>query len=190
MNKSIVVPIVIAVVVTAVVVGGLAFLLRPTPEALDPSEDEMRSRVVELEEDVQALQGENQELREQVLALEEELESLEEEIGEGEDLVEGEVRRKPKPGWQEYFPEAETTTLLGESIVEVRQLLGEPAFKIRSIAVNPAANREIWIFTPFEEDPTGLYLFFKGNQLWRSRMDEFMGLYGSELLQDEDFWLN
>jgi len=43
---------------------------------------------------------------------------------------------------------------------------------------------------PGEEDPTGLYIYFKGDRVFRSRLDEFNGLFNSGLLDDEDFWLN
>ncbi len=99
------------------------------------------------------------------------------------------IRREPKPGWDEYFENGEST-LEGEPIEDVRQIMGEPPFKIRSTATNPDQNREIWIFIPYEGDPSGLYLYFKSNHLWSSRLDEFNGLYGSGLLQEEEFWVN
>ncbi len=94
----------------------------------------------------------------------------------------------PKDGWEQYFPEGAETTLMGESTARVRELLGEPPFLIRSIAVNPESSREIWIFSPFDQDPTGLYLFFKGGKLDSTESNEFNGLQGADLLNRPGFW--
>ncbi|EEG78630.1 hypothetical protein [Dethiobacter alkaliphilus] len=98
------------------------------------------------------------------------------------------INRKPKKGWEEYFSIGRETKLKGESVWTVRRILGNPPYKIRSTAVFPAANREIWVFTPYDNDSTGLYLYFKGNQLDSFRLDTFTGFYGSDLLDDHGFW--
>lgn len=139
-----------------------------------------QARVRELEQEAVTLRSEKGTLQDRVTVLEAELDALR--LGE-------EIRKVPKEGWQQYFPSAEETTLTGESTVRVRELLGEPPVLIRSIAVDPEFSREIWIFSPFEEDPTGLYLFFKGGQLDSSILTEFNGLYMSDLLDLEQFWI-
>lgn len=170
-------PLVIGItaLITALVVGGLVFLLTGSGEAVDTGE------VARLEEQVSALEQENTALKEEKTALKEEKEAL---------LEAREIQRQPKEGWEQYFPDAETTTLQGESIDDVRQLLGEPPYLARSTAANPQNNREVWVYTPFENDPTGLYLLFKGNQLDSSRQDEFPGLRQAYFWEDEDFWQN
>jgi regulator of replication initiation timing len=157
------------------VVGGLVFLLTRGGEAID------NGQVAELEEQVAALQQENTALQDENATLKEENEALREAR---------EIQRQPKDGWEQYFPDADTTTLQGESIDDVRQLLGEPPYLARSTAANPQNNREVWVYTPFEDDPTGLYLFFKGNRLDSSRQDEFPGLRQAYFWEDEDFWQN
>lgn len=183
-GKSVVVPVVIAVLATAMIVGAGFMLFGRADTGPNGNGDGLQGRVTELEEENTALRSENEELQSAVAALEAEVEELRAQPSPG--VV---INRQPREGWEEYFPTAETTTLDGESTDRVRELLGEPPFLIRSIAVNPAFNREIWIFAPFEQDPTGLYLFFKGGELDRSRLDEFNGLYGSGLLDEEQFWL-
>lgn len=170
-------PLVIAItaLITALVAGGLVYWLTGNREAVGNGEK------AELEEQVAALQQENAALQEENSTLKEENEALTESR---------EIHRQPKAGWEQYFPDAETTTLEGKSTEEVRQLLGEPPFLVRSTAVNPQNNREVWIYTPFDQDPTGLYLFFKGGQLASSRLDEFPGLQQSFIWEDEDFWQN
>ena len=145
---------------------------------------ELESRISELESENAALQTENDELTNTVTTLEAQIAAL-----ENGDTPQLQINRKPHDGWEDYFPDAETTTLEGQSTAELRTLLGEPPFLIRSIAVQEEASREIWVFVPFDQDPTGLYLYFKGGELDSSRLDEFNGLYGSGLLDSEAFWL-
>jgi len=94
---------------------------------------------------------------------------------------------KPKPGWEEYFKNS-STMLINKSITEIRKILGEPPVLVRSIAVNPENNKEIWIYYPYEYEPSGLYIYFKGNKVVKVRLDEFNGLVGSDIWQDYDFW--
>jgi hypothetical protein len=166
-NKTLLI-VAIAVLVTALVV----FM----------AVDSLRAQKIEgLERQLETLENENAELNEQIAVLQEQTKNK---PGEGK-----EISRAPRPGWEAYFPNAETTTLLNEPVDKVRSLLGEPPVLLRSIAANPAFNREIWIYMPGEEDPTGLYIYFKGDRVFGSRLDEFNGLYNSGLLDDEDFWL-
>ncbi len=98
------------------------------------------------------------------------------------------ISQKPKSGWEEYFPSYDETTLEGKTTEEIRELLGEPPVLVRDIGYKPAATWQIWVYRPFDEDPTGLYLYFKGGELVRSRLDEFSGV--PSLLGDIDFWYN
>jgi outer membrane murein-binding lipoprotein Lpp len=143
--------------------------------------NDVQGRVTELETENEALRTENEALEQRVATLEEEISELQDQ--------DTEISRKPNEGWEQFFPDAQTTTLTGESTEAVRALLGNPPVLIRQTAVVPEASREIWVYMPLDEDPTGLYLFFKGNQLDSSRQDEFNGLYGSGLLDLEEFWL-
>lgn len=183
-RHSWVTPVVITAAITALLASGITYLLtRPTQKNAQIAN--LQTRVEALENEKETLATENEELENQVAELEEEIAQLRD-----QGQAPPEINRQPKPGWEAYFPTPETTTLTGESVTRVRELLGEPPVLIRSIAVNPQFNREIWVFTPFDQDPTGLYLFFKGGQLVSSRLDEFNGLYGSGLLDNEDFWRN
>lgn len=145
---------------------------------------ELQTRISQLEAENEALRLENEELKNTVASLEEQLGAV-----PNGGTYELEINRYPHPGWEQYFPDFETTTLEGYSTAEIRELLGEPPYLIRSIAVVEEASREIWIFMAYEEDPTGLYLFFKGDELHSSVLDEFNGLYNSGLLEGESFWL-
>ena len=192
-NKALI--IAVSVLITALVVGAAVYFAR------DQRITGLQQQVEMLERTNAELQNDNTELKEEIATLQEQIANETEEEGDnGEDGENGEngadgvpgivISRIPKPGWEAYFPDFETTTLLDEPVDEVRNLLGEPPFLIRSIAVNPQANREIWIYMVAEKDPTGLYLFFKANRLVNSRLDEFNGLPNSGLLDYPDFWFN
>lgn len=136
-------------------------------------------------QELEALRNENQQLKAQVASLEEERDSLQQQL-QGQ----GEVSMQPNPGWEEYFSHGEDSPLVGESVAEIREILGNPPMLIRSISTdNPDYNREIWVFMVQKEDSTSLYLWFKGDELWDWRLDDFLGLYGSDLLQNEEFWV-
>lgn len=144
-----------------------------------PRNGDQQARITQLERENTNFRTENQQLQERVGALEAEIAKMRDPE---------QITRQPREGWEEYFPGPEETTLAGETTSRVRELLGEPPVLIRQIAASPEFNREIWVYMPFEEDPTGLYLFFKGNQLTSSRKDEFPGLYNAGLLDVEEFW--
>lgn len=89
-----------------------------------------------LEQQIETLERDNAELKEQIAALEEQIENE-----QGLDGKTGaQISRAPLSGWESYFPNAETTTLLNEPVNKVRSLLGEPPVLVRSIAVNPEFN--------------------------------------------------
>lgn len=89
--------------------------------------------------------------------------------------------QKPAEGWEEYFPEEGDSTLKGNSWLKVKTILGEPSVLIRQ------GDKEVWVFMPFDQDPTGLYLFFKEDKLLKHRLDEFNGLSNS-LIDNEENW--
>jgi hypothetical protein len=179
MKKETLYPVIISIILTALVVWGLMTMLAPKGDEA--------AKIQELEETVAALTTENDRVNAMITTAQEEIEALEAELTE---LRGQAITFKPKAGWEVYFPTAETNTITGKTVAEVEALLGNPPVRIRSTAANPQFNREIWVFVPYDEDPTGLYLFFRGNQLWRSRLDEFTGIYGSGLLENEEFWFN
>ena len=179
MKKETLYPVIISIILTAAIVWGLTSFL--SPDGGDPE------KIQELEASIAALTSENERLNEMITSADAEIEALEAELGAIRDR---QISYKPKSGWETYFPNPESNTIIGKTVDEVEELLGIPPFRIYSTAATAPFNREIWVFVPYDEDPTGLYLFFKGNQLWASRLDEFTGLYGSGLLDTEDFWQN
>ncbi len=173
--------VVITAVITALLASGITYLF-VSPAQKNTQITNMQARVESLKEEKAALAAEKEQLEIKNTELKEEITVLREQT------TVAEINRKPKAGWEAYFPTMETTTLAGRSVTDLREILGEPPVLVRSIATNPQFNREIWVFMPFDQDPTGLYLFFKAGQLIGSRLDEFPGLHGSGLLDDVNFW--
>ncbi len=87
---------------------------------------------------------------------------------------------RPNPGW-------ENVQLENKHRDELIEILGCPANLIRMAAMDPANNKELWVYHPYEQDPTGLYIYLKGDVFYYSKLDEFTGFYCYDML-DPDFW--
>lgn len=166
-----------AVLITALIIGGGVFWWQNS--AWTSEVERLNNEIVDLRQQLKESQPGDPQDEEEV----DEPDPAEEQPG---DITE--ISQKPKTGWEQYFPSYDETTLEGRSTKEVRDLLGEPPVLVRNVAANPEFTREIWVYRPFDEDPTGLYLYFKSGKLVNSRLDEFSGLEG--LLADELFWYN
>jgi hypothetical protein len=95
-----------------------------------------------------------------------------------------------RPEVMAYRPEFRTIigdnnrpTVMGKTTAEVGSILGEPRALVRQTAANPEFSREVRIYSPYDEDPTGFYIYFRGGVAVEERMDEFNGLYGSAVLE-------
>ncbi len=87
----------------------------------------------------------------------------------------------PYPGW-------ETAELHGLTREQLLDALGCPPHIIRMTSVvSEEYNRELWVYHPFDDDPTGLFIWLKGDVFHRSRLDEFNGFLCNEMM-GEDFW--
>lgn len=88
---------------------------------------------------------------------------------------------QPLAGWEDVDLEG----LTREELVEV---LGCPPHVIRMTSVvSEDFNKELWVYHPYEEDPTGLYVWLKGNVYHDSTLNEFNG-FSVHQMMDEDFW--
>lgn len=88
---------------------------------------------------------------------------------------------KPKDGW-------EGLSLDGMTRDELLEALGCPLHSMRLGAVgNPSYVRELWVYHPYDEDPTGLYIWMQGGVFHASRLDEFTGFWGFEF-DNPEFW--
>jgi hypothetical protein len=88
---------------------------------------------------------------------------------------------KPKEGWEEL-------DLAGMTRDELTEALGCPLHSMRQTALgDPAFTRELWIYLPYDEDPTGLYVWLQGGLFHASRLDEFSGFWGFEF-DNPEFW--
>jgi hypothetical protein len=88
---------------------------------------------------------------------------------------------KPNPGW-------ETISLDGLTREELTDVLGCPPHVIRMTSVVSADNnRELWVYHPYDEDPTGLYVWLKGDVFHESTLDEFNG-FDCYQMTNLEFW--
>jgi hypothetical protein len=88
---------------------------------------------------------------------------------------------KPKDGW-------EGVDLSDMTRDELLEVLGCPLHSMRLGALgNPAYVRELWVYHPYDEDPTGLYVWLQGGVFHASRLDEFTGFWGFEF-DNPEFW--
>jgi hypothetical protein len=89
--------------------------------------------------------------------------------------------RKPAAGW-------DTIDLRGLTREQLLAVLGCPPHIIRMTSlVSADHHRELWVYQPFAEDPTGWYIWLKGNTVHHSALDEFNG-FGCHRMMDADFW--
>jgi len=87
----------------------------------------------------------------------------------------------PEAGW-------ETADLEGLTREELVDVLGCPPHIIRMTSVVSADyNRELWVYLPYEDDSTGLYIWVKGDVFHYSKLDEFNGFWCHRMM-DLDFW--
>ncbi len=88
---------------------------------------------------------------------------------------------KPKAGW-------EAVDLTGLTRGQLLEALGCPPHVIRMTSVvSPEFNKELWVYHPYDEDPTGLFIWLKGNVFHHSMLNEFNG-FGCYELTNPDFW--
>ena len=88
---------------------------------------------------------------------------------------------KPNPGW-------ENINMDGLTREELIGVLGCPPHVIRMTSVIGADNnRELWVYHPYDQDPTGLYIWLKGEVFHDSTLNEFNGFACYEMTNLE-FW--
>jgi hypothetical protein len=88
-----------------------------------------------------------------------------------------------RPEFRAIIGDDNRPTVMGKTTAEVDSLLGEPIALVRQTAANPEFSREVRIYSPYDEDPTGFYIYFRGGVVVEERLDEFNGLYGSAVLE-------
>jgi hypothetical protein len=72
--------------------------------------------------------------------------------------------------------------LLGTTLDEIQEVLGDSPILVRQSVKGAPLRREIRVYFPYQEDATGLYLFFENEKVIEFRMDEFNGIIQSGIL--------
>lgn len=72
--------------------------------------------------------------------------------------------------------------LKGRSMKEIDEILGESPIIVRQSVKGAPLRREVRVYLPYQEDSTGLYLFFQNETIIEFKMDEFNGILQSGIL--------
>jgi hypothetical protein len=72
--------------------------------------------------------------------------------------------------------------ITGASLQEVQRVLGEPPVLVRQGREGAPMRREVRVYFPYEEDSTGLYLYFVNETVESFRLDTFLGLANSDVM--------
>jgi hypothetical protein len=67
-------------------------------------------------------------------------------------------------------------------IREIDKVLGAAPVVIKQSRDGAPIRREVRVYMPYDEDPTGLYIYFLNDRVQSFRMDEFNGITNSSLL--------
>jgi hypothetical protein len=67
-------------------------------------------------------------------------------------------------------------------MVEIDQVLGSSPILVRQSIQGAPIRKEIRVYLPYEEDSTGLYLYFENERVVAFKLDEFNGIIHSGLL--------
>jgi len=72
--------------------------------------------------------------------------------------------------------------LINRSMSDIDTYLGVAPIVIKQSVTGAPVRREIRVYLPYQEDLTGLYLFFQNERIVAFKMDEFNGIHNSDLL--------
>lgn len=72
--------------------------------------------------------------------------------------------------------------LLGRSMMEIDSVLGESPIMVRQSVSEAPIRKEIRVYLPYQEDTTGLYIYFENESVIQFKMDEFNGILQSGIL--------
>lgn len=86
------------------------------------------------------------------------------------------------PPYSTFLNEEGYLDLLGRSMAEIDEVLGESPIVARQSIRGAPIRKEIRVYLPYEEDSTGLYIFFENERVIEFKMDEFNGIIQSGIL--------
>ena len=75
------------------------------------------------------------------------------------------------------------TNFVGVDLSEIQRVLGDPPVLVRQSVAGAPIRKEVRVYYPYEEDSTGLYLYIKNEIVEAFRLDTFLGLQNSGVLE-------
>lgn len=73
--------------------------------------------------------------------------------------------------------------LVGVTVDRLDEVLGEPPVLVRQSVEGAPVRREVRVYMPYEKDSTGLYIYIRNEEVVSFRLDTFMGLANSSVLE-------
>ncbi|MCH8495373.1 MAG: hypothetical protein LAT57_07040 [Balneolales bacterium] len=72
---------------------------------------------------------------------------------------------------------------VGASLSQIQDVLGDPPVLVRQSRDGAPVRKEVRVYFPYEEDSTGLYLYFLNEEVESFRLDTFLGLANSNIIE-------
>lgn len=80
------------------------------------------------------------------------------------------------PQYKPLLNEDNELVVMGRSVDELLELVGEPMSMIRQGQRGSGWHKEVWVLPIYQEDSTGLYLYIENNEVVDWRLDTFVGI--------------
>lgn len=71
----------------------------------------------------------------------------------------------------------------GRTLEEIQHILGEAPIVVKQSVPGAPIRKEVRVYLPYKEDPTGLYLFIQNEVVLDFKLDEFNGIQNSSVLE-------
>lgn len=86
------------------------------------------------------------------------------------------------PPYNTFLNDEGYLDLLGKSMSDIDEVFGEAPIVAKQSIKGAPIRKEIRVYMPYQEDSTGLYIFFENEIVIEFKMDEFNGIIQSGLL--------
>jgi phenylalanyl-tRNA synthetase alpha subunit len=88
------------------------------------------------------------------------------------------------PPYNHYLNSDGYLQLVGQTDASLDEILGAAPVVVRQAVDGAPLRREVRVYFPYEEDSTGLFIYIRNNTVEKFRMDTFLGLANSEIIQE------
>lgn len=83
-----------------------------------------------------------------------------------------------------YFADQEGfISFQGRTLEEIQRILGDAPIIVKQSVPGAPIRKEVRVYLPYNEDPTGLYLFIQNEIVQDFKLDEFNGIQNSSIME-------